>query len=84
MTFTPTDMLFFGALLLAVGWAACSLYAKFKPSKRAIALKLGVKAIKQLAALQSSTPEALAAAAASQAHEEALMKAFKDAALELK
>lgn len=68
---------------LVAGWVAHKTYLKFAPSERAVALKAATKALSALAALQSTTPEAVAAAAAAQAHEAALLAAFKDAAAKL-
>lgn len=68
---------------LVVGWILRALWARYAPSERSLALKAATKAVTALAKLQSSTPEAVAQAAANQAHEAALLAAFKDAAAKL-
>lgn len=71
------------ALLVLAGWILHKLWAHYAPSEKAVALKAATKALGALAALQSTTPEAIAKAAADQAHETALLEAFKDAASRL-
>ena len=68
---------------LVVGWIAHKGWLKFAPSEKALALKAGIKALDKLAALKSTAPEDIAAAAAAQAHEAALTQAFKDKAAKL-
>ena len=74
----PAYMALAAVALLVVGWMAHKYMASKIPSEKASALKLGIKAATALGKLQSTAPEQVAAAAAAQAHEDALMTAFKD------
>lgn len=70
--------------LVVAGWFLRKLYEKYAPSEKALALKAATATLSRLAKLNSpSTADAVAAAAAAKAHEDALMTQLKATAASL-
>lgn len=67
-----------------VGWVAARIYTRNIPSERALVFKAAAAVSKRLAALQSTAPEEMAAIAAEEAREAALLKAFQEQVASLK
>lgn len=71
------------AVALAAAWYLRGVWEAKKPTTRETGLKLALKGVAMLSNLESTTPQDVAAMAAKQAHEAALMTQFKEAAAKL-
>lgn len=82
-----TTDLFFVAIAFFVGMVVCAilgyLYLMFKKAEPALLVKGLISGINKLLAFENKTPEALAKAAAEDAHMKALKDSLKDVAAKL-